>query len=532
MRLLQRTQNGDFKLTNDLVGDRIPLYAILSHTWGPDTEEVTLKDLVDGVGKGKTGYEKIKFCAEVAGRDGLQYFWVDTCCIDKSNNSELSEAINSMFRWYRNATRCYVFLSDVSTSDAPQSNDKASWEPAFQASRWFTRGWTLQELLAPASVEFFTRDGVRLGDKISLSQEIHRITRIPVSALEGRPPSQFNVEERLAWAATRQTTREEDWAYCLLGIFGVFMPLIYGEGREHAIGRLKKEIHNAPGAQAIAETPKILDWLEAPDASIEYKNSCKKRHPGTGLWLVEGPSFTSWLEQPNSFMWLNGFAGCGKSVLCSTAIQHTFRHQSSRPRIGVAFFFFVFDDRSKQTTSAMLRALVLQLSSQLEDNHSLLSQLQRSYRNTTVPDAALADCLHQLIRMFDHAYILLDALDESPKDKHREDVLEALVNLHAFSEPRLHLLVTSRKEADIHDVFRNELGASPNAIISMKNKSVDHDIATFTAQHLRDNRKLRKWKAYNDQIEARFAERAKGVYVLDFLSLRRPTNPLLAGFDG
>ena len=244
MRLLECSY-GKFQLTTDLVRD-IPRYAILSHTWGPDTEEVTFRDLVDGTGEGKIGYKKIRFCAEQAERDGLQYFWVDTCCIDKSNNNELSTAINSMFRWYRNAARCYVYLSGISAMDCDNSQQSGlAWESAFRAHRWFTRGWTLQELLAPASVEFFTQDGRRLGDKRSLEQQIHEITRIAVPALRESDLSQFDVEERFSWAGTRQTTREEDWAYSLLGIFGIFMPLIYGEGKAHAVRRLRKEIADA-----------------------------------------------------------------------------------------------------------------------------------------------------------------------------------------------------------------------------------------------------------------------------------------------
>lgn len=251
MRLLD-CGDGRFKLTKDLVHD-IPRYAILSHTWGPDTEEVTFRDLVDGTGEDKIGYEKIRFCAEQAKRDGLQYFWVDTCCIDKSNNNELSTAINSMFRWYRNAARCYVYLSDISTTSCENSRQSGlAWESAFRAHRWFTRGWTLQELLAPASVEFFTQDGRRLGDKRSLEQQIHEITGITVPALRESDLSQFDVEERFRWAETRQTTREEDWAYCLLGIFGIFMPIIYGEGKAHAVRRLKKEIAKA---MSLDDTP-------------------------------------------------------------------------------------------------------------------------------------------------------------------------------------------------------------------------------------------------------------------------------------
>jgi hypothetical protein len=107
MHLLQCSETGEISLTKDLVGDDpIPLYAILSHTWGLDTEEVTFEDLTNGTGEEKPGYEKIRFCGVQARQDKLQYFWIDTCCIDKSSSAELAEAINSMFSWYQGAVKC------------------------------------------------------------------------------------------------------------------------------------------------------------------------------------------------------------------------------------------------------------------------------------------------------------------------------------------------------------------------------------------------------------------------------------------
>jgi hypothetical protein len=243
MRLLERNSAGEFSLTKDF-GDHVSRYAILSHTWGADTEEVSFRDLMDGTGKSKAGYSKIRFCGEQASRDGLQYFWVDTCCIDKSNSTELAEAINSMFRWYRDAAKCYVYLSDVSITKRKTNTpfSEFTWESAFRASRWFTRGWTLQELLAPAIVEFFSKEGKRLGDKRTLERQVHQITGIAISVLQGAPLSQFTVDERLSWAKNRQTTREEDKAYSLLGVFDVYMPLIYGEGGDNALTRLREEI--------------------------------------------------------------------------------------------------------------------------------------------------------------------------------------------------------------------------------------------------------------------------------------------------
>jgi hypothetical protein len=115
MRLLRFEDDGEFSLV-EYMGNHIPPYAILSHTWGADHEEVTFKDLADGTSRNKVGYRKLTFCGKQAGIDGLRFFWVDTCCIDKSSSAELSEAINSMFRWYHDASKCYVYLSDVSTS--------------------------------------------------------------------------------------------------------------------------------------------------------------------------------------------------------------------------------------------------------------------------------------------------------------------------------------------------------------------------------------------------------------------------------
>lgn len=254
MRLLQRLPGGSFELTS-FDDDCPPPYAILSHTW-TEGQEVTYHELKAGAGRDKTGWDKIRFCGERAAADRLQYFWVDTCCIDKSTSDELNTVINSMFRWYQRASKCYVYLSDVSVPE--QVTDavafQITWADAFRRSRWFTRGWTLQELIAPASVEFFSREGKRLGSKISLEQEIRKITKIPVSALRRQSLAEFSVEERMSWAASRATTVKEDRVYCLLGIFGVFLPLIYGEGEAYATKRLREEIQKRQEGWEIEQT--------------------------------------------------------------------------------------------------------------------------------------------------------------------------------------------------------------------------------------------------------------------------------------
>ena len=245
MRFLESDGNGDFCLTKDLIRD-IPAYAILSHTWGDDNQEVTYEDLAEGLGKSKAGYQKIRFCGEQAAKDGLRYFWVDTCCIDKTNAVELQMSINSMFKWYKNAVKCYVYLSDVSILEDKLENDSnLDVQSGFRTARWFTRGWTLQELLAPSSVEFFSTNYKRLGDKLSLERLIHEITGIPVEALQGYDLTTFSIDERVSWVAKRETKHEEDIAYSLFGFFGIFLPLLYGEGRENAFRRLREEVNRS-----------------------------------------------------------------------------------------------------------------------------------------------------------------------------------------------------------------------------------------------------------------------------------------------
>jgi hypothetical protein len=242
MRLLSSKPSGVFELSTFDDNDPPP-YAILSHTWS-EGEEIEYDELVAGKGKNKAGYAKLRFCGERAAKEGLNYFWVDTCCINKRDNNELSTALNSMFRWYQRATNCYVYLSDVHIPDEVIDVQafRITWEDAFRRSRWFHRGWTLQELLAPASVEFFSANSKQLGSKISLEQDIHEITQIPITALRKYNLRGFSVDERMSWVADRKTTVVEDKAYCLLGIFGVCLPLIYGEGEEHAFRRLRREI--------------------------------------------------------------------------------------------------------------------------------------------------------------------------------------------------------------------------------------------------------------------------------------------------
>lgn len=233
MRLLN-TRTLKFEEFLGEAGKEIPPYAILSHTWGP--EEVSYKDYVDNNGSSKLGYEKIAQFCRLADSEGFNYVWIDTCCIDKSSSAELSEAINSMMRWYRDAIICHAYLSDVDSSEAAVPEDSS-----FARSRWFTRGWTLQELLAPAEVVFLGSDWKEIGTKKSLRNVVSRITGIDVRALDKGSWLDYSVAQKMSWAARRQTTRPEDEAYCLMGLFDVNMPMLYGEGRK-AFYRLQQEI--------------------------------------------------------------------------------------------------------------------------------------------------------------------------------------------------------------------------------------------------------------------------------------------------
>ncbi|KAH9828892.1 HET-domain-containing protein [Teratosphaeria destructans] len=256
-----------------------PQYAILSHVWGKD--EVTYKDYMKGrFDRNAAGYRKIVDCCALAKARGQDWVWIDTCCIDKRSSAELSEAINAMYAWYQAADECYVHLADVN-ADLSEERDLLQ---QFSDSVWFTRGWTLQELIAPRRVVFVTscwapfgcrypsQPVPRLGDAgntvlnedHSLYPQISLKTGIPRRIL-CHPDRlyQASVAQRMSWMAGRKTTRSEDTAYCLLGIFGINMPLLYGEG-DKAFSRLQKEILSSTYDESIfAWSPPEPDELPA-----------------------------------------------------------------------------------------------------------------------------------------------------------------------------------------------------------------------------------------------------------------------------
>jgi hypothetical protein len=228
----------------EFFGHQIPPYAILSHCWGK--EELSFQDIAKSDKCSKHGFAKIDLACRQAKLEGFRHAWIDTCCIDKSSSVELSEAINSMYSWYAKAAACYVYLEDVTASAIPEETFSQ-----FEKSRWFTRGWTLQELLAPQDVHFYDKNWKSIGTKRKLCRLVSKITQIPELVLQDRMHlKSIGVAQRMSWAANRQTTRLEDIAYCLLGLFDVNIPLLYGEG-EKAFLRLQEEILRVSDDQSL-----------------------------------------------------------------------------------------------------------------------------------------------------------------------------------------------------------------------------------------------------------------------------------------
>ncbi|GAB7365793.1 hypothetical protein MBLNU230_g7126t1 [Neophaeotheca triangularis] len=308
MRLLYWT--GSTYAFKDVDGPREEKYAILSHRWFARGEDILLADVLagreDASVKHKKGWTKLDYGMQQAKKDGFEFIWIDTCCIDKKISSELDEAINSMYRWYQEAAVCYAYLWDVKCPDSPRQDlscrDLEMTEHkteahlrGFAKSVWFTRGWTLQELIAPQEVQFFGSEWCPLGSRKDRVEEITGITGIDVEVLEHRrSPDQYSIAQRMSWAAKRQTGREEDEAYCLLGFFDVSMPMLYGVRRK-AFRKLQLEII------AHSTDQSILAWT-----------------PVAGKQVVPGQLFA---DSPADF------AGCGRieRTLSNSAFERAFR---------------------------------------------------------------------------------------------------------------------------------------------------------------------------------------------------------------
>ncbi|KAI1658179.1 hypothetical protein F4813DRAFT_388963 [Daldinia decipiens] len=296
-----------------------PRYAILSHTWDNDNEisfqeMMAINDDPHHPATDKTGYLKIVGTCQMAKNHGIPYAWVDNCCIDKTSSSDLGEAINSMYRWYQEAEVCYALLSDFDTDD--------TLEIALPKCRWFTRGWCLQGLIAPKTLLFLDSQWNRIGSKADLTSLVSKITLVDEEILIDRDlVSSVPVARRMSWAAKRMTTREEDIAYCLLGIFDVNMPILYGEGPK-AFQRLQEEIIKASNDLS------IFAFDESPSRNVAYFDS--KTHLYCSLFATSPRDFEGCgnLEYTrNDVHWNNAFALTNKGLHFRRAeMQIDFRH--------------------------------------------------------------------------------------------------------------------------------------------------------------------------------------------------------------
>ena len=517
MRLVRHSNSGEFSLTEDFVSkDTIPPYAILSHTWGADAEEVTFEDLTNGTGKDKPGYKKIRFCGEQARQDNLQHFWVDTCCINRADFTELSEAINSMFRWYRNATRCYVYLSDIS-SPAFDTNEESSllpWESDFRKSRWFTRGWTLQELLAPSSVEFFSRESKRLGDKRSLRQQIHEITGIADSALRGAALSEFSVSERFSWIERRQTKREEDKAYSLLGIFNIYMPLIYGEGEENAFKRLRTSV------QVVKEDYECIQHLRLTDPRDD-----KKRIEETkgGLledsyhWILEHSDFQQWRNnQQSRLLWIKGDPGKGKTMLLCGIVNEI--NNSKAKTDLLSYFFCQTTDARINNAAAVLRGLIYLL---VDQQPSLISHVRKKHdhaKESLFKDAnawvALSEIFTNILQdlSLNSTYLIIDALDECVAED-LPKLLDFIVQKSSVS-PRVKWVVSSRNDTNIERRLRfDDFGTRLSLELKENAEQVSRAVSAYIDYRLSELAEIQHDKLLRDSVREKMQRKANGTFL-------------------
>ncbi|OSS46286.1 hypothetical protein B5807_08368 [Epicoccum nigrum] len=578
MRLLKLDSNGSFGLV-EFTGDVVPPYAILSHTWGADAEEVTFHEVAAGLGQHKSGYRKLVFCGTQALQDGLSFFWVDTCCIDKSSSAELTEAINSMFRWYQEAARCYAYLSDVCTGISLQHQQQ------IENSTWFRRGWTLQELLAPKSVLFYSAEGTLLGSRASLLQEIEAATGICSSALQGEPLHQFSVETRLSWAEGRVTKRAEDAAYCLLGIFDVNLPLIYGEGRRKAFIRLHREIRDSIRSQTYPpyQVPSITSTGAAPSRgastdlrglsfvepsslqhikdstqrlldSLYYNGLEERQHQvreaqiGTYEWILypqlehsaSGNSFTQWLSSPleaKRIYWICGKPGSGKSTMMrfihdNIDVRHHLEPWACNKIIFRAqYFFWNPGSEMQKSIVGLLRALLYQLISQLRLHRPMLIPeiVDRALwtANITADNAAvywiqrdLQITLHKVlrcIRTFGTVFFLIDGLDElSGTDETRDELLHYLFDMANLDHVKICL--SSRPWNSFRDAFQD--------YPYIRLEDVTHnDIKLFIEAQLSSQVRFRHMLHHQqhsaEQLMAEISERASGVFLWVRLVVRQ-----------
>ncbi|PIB00933.1 Vegetative incompatibility protein HET-E-1 [Cercospora beticola] len=503
--------------------ENVPPYAIASHRWG--AEEVTLQDLQQNRATSKIGYKKIQAFAKYARENlkSINWIWIDTCCIDKTSAAELSESVNLMFKWYRNAEICLAYLADIPSAGEPHG---------YLRSEWFRRGWTLQELLAPRVVIFLTGDwqvignkGASLNDSIQsaagsgLEPGIAVATRLPEDVLHDFDKSKsISRSEKLRWMEGRDTTRKEDLSYGLYGIFNVYLGANYGEGFRGARDRLiaaLPEREDREQRQA-DQFRKITEWLAPPDPWTDHETARNERAAQTGDWLLQSPIYQEWKHHTTNLLWLHGKAGCGKTILCSTAIEDIRVYCNSRDDIGYAVFYCAFSDSRKQSLRTMLLSIVAQVCSR-EPGLAMLQNAYEKHNRVTLSADDLEKIMFSTLRAYKTMYLLVDGVDECPEDNdNRRGVLEFLVRLsHRASNVRI--LAASRDEPGI----RSSMQASKAAQLPINTHAVDADIRRYiSAEILRDLRLSRLDSQTKAQIEDTLTQRADGMFRWTFCQLQ------------
>lgn len=484
MRLLHYNSEGNLVLTDDLVDEgSLPAYAILSHTW-VEEEEVTFQELKADAGLAKPGYQKIEYCGQQARRDGLRYWWVDTCCIDKTNTAEYRHAVKSMYRWYQSATICYVYLADVSTERCEA--EKRSWKLAFAESRWFTRGWTLQELLAPSNLRFYSMEWTKLGDKSSLQLEIHRITAVPLAVVNGALLSDYSIEERLQWGSARQTKLEEDRVYSMEGFFGIDLAPIYGIGYQEAFRRLQEEIKLL---SACVRDLYVTDTRDDKHRIQETKGGLLK---DASHWIYNTPEYQEWFKaEDGSILWIKGDPGKGKTMLICSIVDDL---QSRKGNADIlAYFFCQATDTRINNATAVLRGLLCSI---FEQQPSLTSHLRTRYSRAGGKIFEDSNAWIVLTGVFSKfisdpllptTYILIDALDEC--DTNLKELLQ-FISLASHSTSRVRWVLSSRNWpliqdglADTNRKLRLSLELNGDAIAAAVRSFIHCKVNQLAAKH-------------------------------------------------
>ncbi|KAI5365823.1 putative NACHT nucleoside triphosphatase, P-loop containing nucleoside triphosphate hydrolase [Septoria linicola] len=420
-----------------------------------------------------------------------------------------------MFDWYRNAVLCIAYLADV---------EHASDEGEFAQSEWFKRGWTLQELLAPRLIVFVTQTWHVIGNRgastyidcgthagPSLEKKLASITSVPEQVLHDYATRlNYSTEEKLAWMEGRATTRPEDMSYALFGIFGVTPGANYGEKHEGARQRLLDAVRSKDNARThqADRYQRIVGWLAPPDPWTNHSTARQLHESGIGSWLLQSTAYQAWKSSSTRHLWMYGKAGCGKTILCSTAIEDVKAYCDNDPHIECAVFYFTFSDERKQRLPDLLRSLVAQLGWK----EPAVSKLQHAFdkpNRSMLGMSELEDILLSSFQANRETFLLIDALDECPENNDgRYGVVQCLTRLLQRAQ-NVKVCVTSRELPNIRESMA-ELGALPQAIDS---HVVDQDIRRYTTKMLSlDSRLSRLDRKTTTLIEETISEKANGMF--------------------